>query len=378
MVFIPAQLKRVDHIQHAYKCQTCSKNNPSDKIVKAPVPKAPLAHSFGSVSIIAHTIHQKFNLKVPNYRQEEDWARMGLPITRKEISNWHIKASQYYLESLYNLLREKLLEQPLLHADETSYRVLESDSQLTYYWTFLSGKAEKQGITLYHHDQRRSGLVVQEFLGDYSGYVHCDMWSAYRQLEEAKLVGCWAHVRRKFFEATPKQADKSSLGAKGLAYCDQLFSLERDWEDLSADERLQRRQEELYPLMENFFAWCRRQSVLPGSKLGRAIEYSLKYEETFKTILKDGHLVLSNNLAERAIKSLVMGRKNWLFSQSFEGAKATAIIMSLLETAKRHQLNSEKYLSYLLESLPNEETLVNKEVLEAYLPWTKVVQEKCK
>lgn len=354
LVFIPAQLKRIDHIQHAYKCQACSEKNRSDKIVKTPIPKAPLAHSLGSASIIAHTIHQKFNLKVPNYRQEEDWARMGLPITRKEISNWHIKASQCYLESLYNLLREKLLEQPLLHADETSYRVLESDSQLTYYWTFLSGKAEKQGITLYHHDQRRSGLVVQEFLGDYSGYVHCDMWSAYRQLEEAKLVGCWAHVRRKFFEATPKQADKSSLGAKGLAYCDQLFSLERDWEDLSADERLQRRQEELHPLMEDFFAWCRRQSVLPGSKLGRAIEYSLKYEETFKTILKDGHLVLSNNLAERAIKSLVMGRKNWLFSQSFEGAKATAIIMSLLETAKRHQLNSEKYLSYLLESLPNE------------------------
>lgn len=114
-------------------------------------------------------------LKVRNYRQEEDWARMGLPITRKEISNWHIKTSQYYLESLYNLLREKLLEQALLHADETSYRVLESDSQLTYYWTFLSGKAEKQGIRLYHHDQRRSGSVVQDFLGDYSGYVHCDM-----------------------------------------------------------------------------------------------------------------------------------------------------------------------------------------------------------
>ncbi|VNH87382.1 transposase [Streptococcus pneumoniae] len=106
---------------------------------------------YSSASIIAHTIHQKFNLKVPNYRQEEDWAKMGLPITRKEIANWHIKASQYYLEPLYNLLRERLLTQSLLHADETSYRVLESDSQLTYYWTFLSGKAEKQGITLYHH-----------------------------------------------------------------------------------------------------------------------------------------------------------------------------------------------------------------------------------
>ncbi|VQY34195.1 transposase [Streptococcus pneumoniae] len=99
--------------------------------MKSPIPKAPLAHNFGSASIIAHTIHQKFNLKVPNYRQEEDWARMGLPITRKEISNWHIKTSQYYLEPLYNLLRERLLTQPLLHADETSYRVLESDSQLT-------------------------------------------------------------------------------------------------------------------------------------------------------------------------------------------------------------------------------------------------------
>ncbi|HEV5497881.1 TPA: transposase [Streptococcus pneumoniae] len=183
--------------------------------MKAPIPKAPLAHSFGSASIIAHTIHQKFNLKVPNYRQEEDWTKMGLPITRKEISNWHIKTSQYYLEPLYNLLRERLLTQPLLHADETSYRVLESDSQLTYYWTFLSGKAEKQGITLYHH------VLIDLFI---------------------------------------------------------------------------------LPSCPNRFVHILFQSII----------------------------------------------------------------------------NSEKYLSYLLECLPNVETLVNKEVLEAYLPWTKVVQEKCK
>ena len=113
---------------------------------------------------------------------------------------------------------------------------------------------------------------------------------------------------------------------------------------MSVDERLQKRQEDLQPLMEYFFAWCLRQSILPGSKLGRAIEYSLKYEETFKIIWKDRHLDLSNNLAEHAIKLLVMVRKNWLFSQSFEGAKTTAFIMSLLETAKRHQLNSEKYI----------------------------------
>ncbi|HFI0425677.1 TPA: IS66 family transposase, partial [Streptococcus suis] len=241
LVFIPSQLKRIDHVQHAYKCQACSQKNLSDKIIKAPVPKAPLAHSLGSASIIAHTIHQKFNLKIPNYRQEEDWHKLDLPISRKEIANWHIKSSQYYFEPIYNLLHEKLLEQPVLHADETSYKVLENDSQLTFYWTFLSGKHEKKGITLYHHDKRRSGLVVEEFLGDYAGYVHCDMWSAYRQLDKAQLVGCWAHVRRKFFEATPKKTDKTSLGAKGLAYCDRLFALENDWTDLSTEERLHKR-----------------------------------------------------------------------------------------------------------------------------------------
>ncbi|MEY8463831.1 IS66 family transposase, partial [Streptococcus merionis] len=308
LVFIPAQLKRIDHVQHAYKCQTCSEKNLSDKLIKAPVPKAPLAHSLGSASIIAHTIHQKFNLKVPNYRQEDDWNKLGLPITRKEMANWHIKSSQYYFEPLYDLLREKLLEQSVLHADETSYKVLESDSQLTYYWTFLSGKHEEAGITLYHHDKHRSGLVVKEFLGAYDGYVHCDMWSAYRQLENAKLVGCWAHVRRKFFDATPKQADKQTLGLKGLAYCDNLFALEASWESLRSEERLVKRQTELAPLMDEFFDWCRAQAVLPGSKLSQAIEYSLKYEATFKAVLEDGNLVLSNNMAERSIKSLVMGR----------------------------------------------------------------------
>ncbi|HEN2709136.1 TPA: IS66 family transposase [Streptococcus agalactiae] len=359
LVFIPAQLKRVDHIQHAYKCLACSEKTLSDKIIKAPVPKAPLAHSLGSASIIAHTIHQKFHLKVPNYRQEEDWTKLGLPITRKEIANWHIKASQYYFEPLYELLHQKLLEQPVLHADETSYRVLESDSQLTYYWTFLSGKDEKEVITLYHHDKRRSGLVAQEFLGDYAGYVHCDMHGAYRQLETAK-------------------ADKSSLVFKGLCYCDKMFALEESWADLSLQDRLMKRQDELEPLMAEFFDWCRRQAVLPGSKLGRAIDYSLKYEETFRTVLKDGSLVLSNNMAERAIKSLVMRRKNWHFSQSFEGAKSSAIIMSLLATAKRHHLDSEKYIGYLLENLPNEEIFAKKEVLEAYLPWAEKVQQNCR
>ena len=165
-----------------------------------------------------------------------------------------------------------------------------------------------------------------------------------------------------------------SDGIYSLDYCDQMFSLEASWAELPSDERSCKRKERLAPFITTFFDWCRNQSVLPGSKSGSTITYALKYKETFKTVLADGSLALSNNLAERAIKGL----KNWLFSQSFEGAKSSAIILSLLETAKRNGLDSEKYLTYLLEKLPNDEYFTQKTVLEAYLPWSETVQANCK
>ena len=376
LVFIPAQIKRVDHIQHAYKCEHCSQLKDQDVIIKSTVPKAPLNHSLGSASIIAHSIHLKYNLKVPNYRQEADWVKLSLPITRKELTHWQMKVSEQYFLPLYRRLTQELLSQTHLHADETPYRVIESKTNQTYYWVVASGKDAERGITLYHHDAKRSGQVIKELLGDYSGYVHCDMHAAYRQLENAKLVGCWAHVRRKFYEATPKQS-KESLGAVGLDYCNQLFRLEEAWAELTPEERLVKRQSELRPVMEAFFDWCRTQEVLPGFKLGKAIQYALNYENTFKTVLEDGHLVLSNNLAERAIKNLVIGRKNWLFSKSFEGAQTNAVILTMVETAKRHGLDSEKYINYLLTHLPNEPIFEKNEVLEAYLPWSELVQRHC-
>lgn len=176
LAFIPAQVKRLDHIGYAYKSEHCSLNNETDKIIKAHVPKAHLAHSYGSSSIIAHSIYQKYELKIPAYRQENDWQKLGLPLQRQDLVNWHMKATDYYFKPLYSLLKEILLTQAVLHADETSYRVLESKTAKTYYWTFLSGKQEKQLITLYHHDPHRSGQVAVDFLGDFSGYLHCDMW----------------------------------------------------------------------------------------------------------------------------------------------------------------------------------------------------------
>ena len=158
-----------------------------------------------------------------------------------------------------------------------------------------------------------------------------------------------------------------------------MFYLERTWENLSKQERYQLRQEKLKPLMQEFFNWCEKNktTVLPGSKLGKAINYTLKHQETFEHILLDGNLELSNNKAERAVKSLVMGRKNWLFSQSFKGATVSSIILSLIETAKRNKLDLEKYLNYLLQKLPNEEILES-DALEVYLPWQEKIQASCK
>ena len=159
---------------------------------------------------------------------------------------------------MYDLLKTKLLTQPVLHADETYYRVLESETAKTYYWVFLSGRHDKHGITLYHHNPHRSGQVALDFLGAYAGFLHCDMWQAYQRLPEATLVGCWAHVRRKFFEAVAQNASDKSIAKQGWKYCTQMFRLEKEWEHLSSEERYQTRQEQLKPLMEDFFDWCRR------------------------------------------------------------------------------------------------------------------------
>ena len=159
-----------------------------------------------------------------------------------------------------------------------------------------------------------------------------------------------------------------------------MFSLERQWVDLSAEERYQKRQSKLKPLLEKFNDWCYKKSisVLPSGKLGKAFNYCVNHKDKFMNILKDGRLELSNNRAERAVKEIVMGRKNWLFSQSSTGANAMAIIMSILETAKQNGLDQFKYMSYLLDKLPNELSLSDNQRLEAYLPWSESVQLYCK
>jgi len=375
-LFIPAHVEVNVHHQTAYKCHHCEKTSGQSQIVKAKPPVPLIPNSLGSASIVADTIIEKFVKKVPAYRQEKLWATINFPINRDMITNWHILSVENALEPMFDLLHDKLQEQEVIHADETTYNVLESQKVKSYFWHYLSGKHEPQQIHLYQFEDTRGHHVPDQFLGNFHGYCHSDGYRAYFKIDRIKNVSCFSHVRRQFYEIVVNSSQKKGQAKVALDYCDKLFKLERKWKELSVEERKERRNKELKPVLDEFYQWMSNLPHLPKTKLGGAIAYAMNMREGIYKVLEDGRLELSNNRAERGIKELVMGRKNWLFSQSFKGAKAVGIIQSILQTARANGLNLRKYLIFLFEKIPNLPVL-NQAALEAYLPWQPEIQEIC-
>ncbi|SEJ05801.1 Transposase [Alkalibacterium gilvum] len=345
--FIPARVENHRHFQKTYACANCEKSGMHTPFAKSEIPRLPLNNTAASASLIAETMYQKFEQKVPGYRQEAYWNLLGYPIPRHTIANWHIKTSQYYLEALVAEMRQELLNQKVLHADETTFKVLnDKDRQKSYMWLFSTGKYSDRAIHIYKLGPSRSGSVPRDFLEGYTGYLHSDGFSGYNNLPGMTMIACLAHIRRKFYDARPKNYSSKSVAHKGVKLCNELFALDKTLKGLSVSERYHQRLVLVKPKLEAFFDWC--ESLTAHGKLGIAINYALNQKERMMNVLKDGRLVLSNNLAERGIKSLVMGRKNWLFSKSFDGAHAVATILSLVETAKSNGLHPRKYVDYLL------------------------------
>lgn len=376
-LFIPAHIEKKLFHQHAYKCCACEKKSESTPIKKARIPKPLINNSFGSPTMVAQTIIEKYVKKVPAYRQENEWKTFGFPLDRQKITNWHLLATDYVLEPVYQLLKETLQEQEVLHADETTYTVLDVPKATTYYWLYTSGKSETHPIVLYQHELSRKHELPQKFLDRFTGYLHSDAYSAYGKISQVKNVYCWAHVRRKFHEAIGSQPQKYSTALMGEHYCDLLFKEEKKLRHLSPVERQKQRGKWIKPIVDEFFSWAANLHVLPRSKLGEAVGYLLKYKEGLCTFLTDGRLETTNNRAERAVKELVIGRKNWLFSKSEKGAQASGIILSILRTAVENGLDPRKYLVYLFEQIPNLPS-VTKTALAAYLPWNQTVQADCR
>ena len=381
---IPAKAVIIEHTRKVYACRNCEKDECGVPIIKAAVSNPVIKGGFASPEAIAHIATQKFVMAVPLYRQEQEWNRLGIDLSRQTMSNWLIKAIFLWLEPIYNALAEILCLQSVLHADETSLQVLHETGKTaqskSYMWLYRTSGDTKNAIILYEYQPNRKAEHPKRFLKNFNGYLHADGYDGYHDLSDnVKVVGCFAHARRKFDDAIKglsKKDQANSNAGIGKQFCDKLFSLERDFADLAAEERFQKRQELSKPVFEEFYKWVDTLTPPPKTGLYTAIVYARNQREYLERYLEDGRLEISNNRAERSIKPFVIGRKNWLFANTPRGAKASAIMYSIIETAKENGLNPYEYLTYVFTIAPNRDIHSNIDNLERLLPW--FVPHSCK
>lgn len=383
---IPAEVKVIEHVRHVYACRRCEQKEIKTPIVTAPMPCPVYSGSLASPSIMAYVMSQKYIDSLPLYRQEKQFQRLGVHISRQTLANWVLYGANQWLTPLYHRMHQILCQQQVLHADETTLQVLHepgrSAKTSSYLWLYRTGQ-EGPSIVLYDYRQTRGGENPRKFLSGFKGFLHVDGYAGYHKVPEVTLVGCWAHARRKFHEALqalPPSSEKGGLVSQaGLDFCNRLFTIEREIKDLSFEERYSIRQERSRPIVDAFGEWIRKQrpQVLPKSMLGKAIAYCWNQWNKLIVFLGDGRLELDNNRSERSIKPFVIGRKNWLFSNTPRGATASSIIYSIIETAKENGLNPMVYLIYLFEHLPQLNNWTDQEI-DSFLPWSPSVLAICK
>ena len=382
--YIPAKLQIVRYVRMSYECPRC-KHTEYPFIKKAQTPTSLMNHSLASPSSVANVMYLKYVNSVPLYRQEKEWERMGLSLSRATMANWVIRCSQDYLMPVVEHLQKKLLERDIIHCDETPVQVLKEEGKKpqtkSYMWLYRTGDDGKPPVILYDYQPSRNGDHAVVFLKDFKGFVHSDGYSGYNKLTGITRCGCWAHLRRKFIEAIPKKtgANEPLTNAEiGRDYCNQLFEIERDLKHLSPEDRRLKRLELEKPILEAFWCWLENLNVLNGSALGKAVTYAKNQRKYMENYLLDGRCSISNNAAENAIRPFTVGRKNWLFADTPKGASASAAVYSIIETAKANGLNVYTYLEYLLLYMPDTDWRNCPEELDMLMPWSEDVQAECK
>lgn len=358
---IPAKAVVVRHVRHVYACRNCEASSDHVPIVKADMPEPVIKGGFASPEAVSHIATQKFVMGSPLYRQEQEWTQNGILLSRQTMSNWLIKACENWLEPIYSEMKRRLCAHEVLHADETTLQVLHEDGKpaqsKSYMWLYRTSGEAKHQIVLYDYQPNRKAENPEGFLRDFKGFLHADGYDGYHRLpDNITVIGCWAHARRKFDEllqTIPKDKRDTSDAAKGIAYCDKLFRLEKQFALLSPENRFREREHFSKPLMEEFYTWLGSLRESPKSLMGKAIYYAESQRKYLERYLLDGRLEISNNRAERTIRPFVMGRKNWLFSNTPNGARASAVYYSLIVSAKENGLNPFEYLTWILTNAPN-------------------------
>lgn len=358
---IPAKAMIVRHVRHIYACRNCEETSEHTPVVKADIPEPVIKGGFAAPETIAHIAVQKFMMASPLYRQEQEWKQNGIQLSRQTMSNWLIKASESWLEPIYEEMKQRMCGHDVVHGDETVLQVLKEPGKTaqskSYMWLYRTSGDVKHQIVLYDYQPDRKHTHPEEFLKGFSGYLHADGYDGYHKLpDNIIVVGCWAHLRRKLFDALktlPRNKQSSSYAAKGVGYCDRLFQLEKQFALLAPEERLKERVRLSKPLINEFYEWIIRLNALPNSLLGKAAYYAQSQRKYLERYLLDGRLEISNNRAERSIKPFVIGRKNWLFSNTPSGARASAVYYSIVFTAIENGLNPFEYLRWTFANAPN-------------------------
>jgi len=360
---IPAKIQVIRHIRYKYVCKNCEGvESEGPTVVIAPPPVEMIPKGIATSGLLAHILTAKFEDALPFYRQEKIFARMGIDLPRATMCGWAIKVAEG-CEPILDLLAREIRSGPM-NIDETPVQVLNEpdrpNTSKSYMWVYRGGDPDHP-VLIYQYHPTRSGQVPLEFLKGHKGYIQTDGYNGYDALGRQSgiiLLGCWAHVRRKFVDVIDAKSNpnKTGLAEEAIAYIGRLYAVEKYalGNDYKPDQVYWLRQEKSKPVLDEIKVWLNQTASItpPKGLLGKAVNYAIKNWDRLIRYIEDGRLKPDNNLAENAIRPFVLGRKNWLFSGHPNGAKASAAIFSLIETAKANKLKPYFYLRYLFDQLP--------------------------
>ena len=385
IVYTPPKLERIEYIATTYSCQVCKQTEEVPFVKDNGIPGL-IPGSYVSESLLAYIIYRKYGLYIPLYRQEQDFLQMNAPISRTSMAHWIITAGIEYIQPMYDYFHRELLKRRFLMMDETPIQVLKEEDRRaqtkSYLWVVRTGEDGLNPIILYNYTPTRAGENAKQFLkGINPGfYLMADAYQGYNKVNETNRCCCYAHIRRYLLEAIPKghEKDYTHPAVQGFLYCNKLFEYERTYKEkgLSYKQIENHRLKDQKPVVEGFLAWVNHVTPGDNAKLKKAIIYIKNRRDFLMTYLEDGRCSLSNNLSENAIRPVTVGRKNWLFSDTPEGATANSLYLTIVEMAKAYDLNLYEYLKFLLENRPSND--MSDDDLAKLAPWDETVHDLCK
>lgn len=389
--FRPAKVIVKQIAQQIAKCADCGEKgslNEKSHFRKAAIPASPLAHSIATPSLVAQVMYQKFAMGLPLSRQEKDWFRLGLVLSRSNMANWVIRCSQDWLEPIYWRIHEKLLDCEMLHMDETRIQCNKEEgkrpSSDSFMWVMRSAASEKLQAAFFYYSRSRSGDNAKKLLDGYKGCLITDAYAGYDKVPDVKRALCWSHARRYLIDSIPLDAKgkeiPGSKGAEGREYINLLFKVEDEIKDLPYEEKSQKRQDVSQPILDAFWSWVEQTSAMHtvNEKLTKALGYCQNQRKYLETFLDDGRIPLSNNYCEANIKPFATARRAWLFADTPRGAFANGVLYTLVESARANDLDVYEYLKHLLTEMSNNHYQEDPSVIDQLLPWSEELPDQCR